>query len=176
MLTLFAVLEFILDFHSWPVHTNCPAHLLHVFVWLKRLQFYFGLITRFGIVFAKQKGIAFCFTMASSHNVHGDGVATDGAIGPCSGLFTEDTIDSQIPTINNDDNGMSNNVIDSHLTNVQASQAIWKSNSLHTFDCVCICLYSIPCQWHEAPPSPPNRFIDNQAPIPFAVAWDVRIA
>ena len=39
----FAVLEFNLDFHSWPVHTNCPAHLLHVFVGLKRLQFYFGL-------------------------------------------------------------------------------------------------------------------------------------
>ena len=67
--------------------------------------------------------------MASSHNVHGDGVATDGAIGPLSGLFTEDTIDSQIPTINNDDNGMSNNVIDSNLTNIQASETIGKSNT-----------------------------------------------
>ena len=128
MLTLFAVLEFILDFHSWPVHTICPAHLLHVFVWLKRLQFNFGLITRFGFVIAKQKALHFVCAMASSHNVHGDGVATDGAIGPLSGLFTEDTIDSQIPTINNDDNGMSNNVIDNNLTNVQASEAIGKSN------------------------------------------------
>ena len=61
-------------------------------------------------------------------DVRTDG-ATDGAVGPLSGLFTEDTIDSQIPTINNDDNGMSNNVIDSNLTNIQASETIGKSNS-----------------------------------------------
>ena len=75
--------------------------------------------------------------MASqSHNgntadAHADvrtGGATDCAIGPLSGLFTEDTIDSQIPTINNNDNGMNNNVIDNHLTNIKASETIGKSN------------------------------------------------
>ena len=75
---------------------------------------------------------------SSSHNgntadVHADvrtDGATDGAVGPLSGLFTEDTIDSQIPTINNDDNGMNNNVIDSNLTNIQASETIGISNML----------------------------------------------
>ena len=61
MLTLFAVLEFIFDFHDRPMHTCRPALLLYVFVWLKRLQFNIGLITRLVLSSRKQKGIAFLF-------------------------------------------------------------------------------------------------------------------
>ena len=74
--------------------------------------------------------------MASSHNVHGGDVhtdgATDGVVGPLSRLFAT-TTESQIPshdntTVNNDDNDNGQNVehvvIDNNLTTTQASDAI----------------------------------------------------